>query len=141
MKLAPRVLVVAVLAAAALVAQSAPAAAAGLTVTGRYALLGDTSSSVVLVGQYSCGPFPAGVPDRGVIDLEIRQDVGGVGVNAIGYLYPSVCTGEPQWYATELVAYAGSLIRGAARWSGSGYVEGGGGMQNVHVPPTGIRIR
>jgi hypothetical protein len=140
-KLAPRVLVVAVLAAVALVVPSTPAVAAGLTITGRYALLGDTATSVVLVGQYSCGPFPTGVPDRGVLDLEIRQDVNGTPVNAIGYLTPTVCTGEPQWYAAELSAVEGSFVRANARWSASGYVEGDGGLQNVHVPPTRIRIR
>lgn len=139
--LAPRVLVVSLLAAAALVVPSSPAVAAGLTVTGRYALIGDTATSIVLVGQYSCGPYPAGVPDRGVVDLEIRQDVDGVPVNAIGYLEPRVCTGEPQWYAAELLAYAGSFVPGPARWSASGYVEGPDGVQHVHVPPTRIRLR
>jgi hypothetical protein len=139
--LAPRALVVVVLAATALVVPAAPAAAAGLTITGRHALIGDTPGSVVLVGQYSCGPYPAGVPDRGVIDLEIRQEVDGVPVNAIGYLEPRVCDGELQWYAAELLSFAGSLVLGAARWSGSGYVEGPGGMQHVHVPPARIRIR
>jgi hypothetical protein len=136
-----RILVLAVLAVAAVVVPSAPAAAAGLTVTGRYALLGDGSASVILVGQYNCGPYPGGVPDRGVIDLGVRQVVGGVTVTGIGYLEPRVCTGEPQWYAAELPATAGTFAPGAAQWSASGYVEGPGGVQSVYVPPTRIRIR
>ncbi|HYN96247.1 MAG TPA: hypothetical protein VES42_20575 [Pilimelia sp.] len=132
---------VAALAAAALVVPATPAAAAGLTITGRYAFLGDTAASVVLVGQYSCGPFPGGVPERGVLDLSVEQVINGVRVNGIGYLEPTVCTGAPQWYATELSAYTGSFVPGAARWSASGYVEGGGGMQHVHVPPAPVRIR
>jgi hypothetical protein len=136
-----KMLVLVVLAVAAVVVPSAPAAAAGLTVTGRYAILGDDPASVILVGQYSCGPYPDGVPDRGVLDLSVRQTVGGAEINGIGYLEPRVCTGEPQWYAAELLATAGTFTRTAARWSASGYVEGPGGLQNVHVPPTRIRIR
>jgi hypothetical protein len=136
-----KMVVLVVLAVAAVVVPSAPAAAAGLTVTGRYASLGDDPASVILVGQYSCGPFPAGVPDRGVLDLSVRQTVGGAAVNGIGYLEPRVCNGEAQWYAAEVVATAGTFTRANARWSASGYVEGPGGLQNVHVPPTLIRIR
>jgi len=136
-----RILVLVVLAVAAVVVPSAPAAAAGLTVTGRYAILGDDPAGVILVGQYSCGPFPAGVPDRGVIDLSVRQAAGGAEVVGISYLEPRVCTGEPQWYAAELIATAGTFRRAAAQWSASGYVEGPGGVQSVHVPPTRIRIR
>jgi len=139
--LTPRALVVTVFAAVALVVPSAPAAAAGLTVTGRHAVLGDTAASVVLVGRYTCGPYPGGAPDRGVIDLEIRQTVGGVEARAIGYLEPAVCDGVPQPYAAELSAVVGAFARGTGWWSASGYVEGAGGMQNVHVPPTRIRIR
>jgi hypothetical protein len=135
-----RIVALAVLVAAVVVVPAAPAAAAGLAVTGRYALLGDDSASVVLVGRYTCGPFPGGVPDRGVIDLSIRQTVGGVEVTGIGYLEPRVCTGEPQWYAAELTATAGTFARGAGRWSASGYVEGPGGVQSGSVPPTRIRI-
>jgi hypothetical protein len=134
-------LVLAVLAIAAVVVPSAPAAAASLTVTGRYALLGDGSTSVILVGQYTCGPYPAGVPDRGVIDLTVRQVVGGVEVTGFGYLEPRICTGEPQWYAAEVSATAGTFARAAARWSASGYVEGPDGVQSVHVPATRIRVR
>jgi hypothetical protein len=136
-----RMLALVVLAIAAVVVPSAPAAAAGLTVTGRYALLGDDPASVILVGQYSCGPYPDGVPARGVVDLSIRQVGGGVAVTGIGYLEPRVCTGEPQWYATELLATAGRFTLAVAQWSASGYVEGPDGVQSVHVPPTRIRIR
>ncbi|MFC6017356.1 hypothetical protein ACFP2T_14200 [Plantactinospora solaniradicis] len=117
------------------------AAATGLTITGRYALLGDTPDIVILVGRYSCGPYPDGVPERGVVDLGVRQLVDGIETNAFGYLEPQVCDGEPRWYAAELRSYAGSFVTGAASWSGSGYVEGPGGMQHVHVPTTPIRIR
>jgi hypothetical protein len=135
-----RMLVLALLAVAAIVVPSASAAAAGLSVTGRYALLGDRAASVILVGQYTCGPYPGGVPDRGVIDFSVRQVVGGVEVTGIGYLEPRVCTGEPQWYAAELLATAGRFTRNTAQWSASGYVEGPGGVQSVFVPPTRIRI-
>jgi hypothetical protein len=117
------------------------AAAQGLSIGARYALLGRDRTSVVLVGSYSCGPFPGGVPDRGVLDLEVRQVVGAIEVKAIGYLEPTRCDGAAQPYAATLTTVAGNLRRGAATWSASGYVEGGGGMQNVHVPPTPIRIR
>ncbi|HEU5111042.1 MAG TPA: hypothetical protein VFT95_21080 [Micromonosporaceae bacterium] len=139
--LTARVLVVAALAASALVVPSSPALAAGLTVTARHAVIGATADRLVLIGRYTCGPFPGGVPDRGVIDLEIRQRVNGVEVNAIGYLEPAVCDGQPHGYAADLVSYTGSFVRGTGRWSASGYVEGGGGMQHVHVPPAPIRIR
>lgn len=121
---------------------TAASAAPGLTVTARWALLGDDPTAVVLVGRYSCGPFPAGVPDRGVIDMGVDQVVDGVTVRGIGYLTPTVCDGQPQWYAVELTTYGGLTFRRAtAAWSASGYVEGGGGMQNVYVPPARIRIQ
>ncbi|MBE1487885.1 hypothetical protein [Plantactinospora soyae] len=120
---------------------TATATATGLTITARYALLGDTPDVVVLVGRYSCGPYPDGVPERGVVDLGVRQLVDGVETAAFGYLEPQACDGEPRWYAAELRGYAGSFVTGAANWSGSGYVEGPGGMQHVHVPATPIRIR
>lgn len=116
--------------------------ATGLTVTARWALLADSPTAVVLVGQYSCGPFAGGVPDRGVIDLGVTQVVDGVEVRGIGYLTPTVCDGTRQWYAVELTTVGGATFRRAtARWSASGYVEGDGGMQNVSVPPTRIRIQ
>jgi hypothetical protein len=112
-------------------------AAAGLTVTARWALLSGPTA-VVLVGQYSCGPFAGGVPDRGVIDMGVTQGA----VRAIGYLTPTVCDGTQQWYAVELTTVGGATLRrAAATWSASGYVEGDTGMQNVSVPPTRIRIQ
>jgi hypothetical protein len=117
-------------------------AAVGLTVTGRHAFLGDAAASIVLVGQYSCGPFPSGVPDRGVVDMSVTQRVNRVDVTGFGYMTPTVCDGNAQWYAVELVAQSGGtrFVRGTANWSASGYVEGPGGVQNVHVPPTAIRV-
>lgn len=108
-----------------------------LTVTARYAALSAGRTQALLVGTYSCGPFAAGVPDRGVVDLKVRQVVHQVEVRAIGYLEPTRCDGEPHPYAEPLTAVAGTLRRGAATWSASGYVEGDG----VFVPPTPIRIR
>ncbi|GIJ64103.1 hypothetical protein [Virgisporangium aurantiacum] len=123
-------------------ATTATVTATGLTVTARWALLADDPTAVVLVGQYSCGPFTGGVPDRGVIDMGLTQVVNGVEVRGIGYLTPTVCDGTGQWYAVELTAVGGATFRrAAARWSASGYVEGDSGMQNVSVPPTRIVIR
>jgi hypothetical protein len=122
----------------------APAAAlAGLTVTGRHAFLGTDNASIVLVGQYTCGPFPSGVPDRGVIDMSITQRVNRVDVTGFGFLTPTVCDGLAQWYAVELPAQRGGtrFTAGTARWSASGYVEGPDGvLQHVSVPPTAIRV-
>ena len=118
------------------------AAAGGLTVTARWALLADDPSAVVLVGQYSCGPFANGMPDRGVIDLGVTQVVNRVEVRSIGYLTPTVCDGTRQWFAVELTTFGGGTFRrAAARWSASGYVEGDGTTQNVFVQPTRIRIQ
>ena len=117
-------------------------AASGLTVTARWALLGDAPTTVVLVGRYTCGPFPGGVPDRGVIDLGLTQVVNATEVRGIGYLTPTVCDGTAQWFAAELTTVGGAAFRrGTATWAASGYVEGGGGMQHGSVPPTRIRIQ
>jgi hypothetical protein len=112
------------------------------TLNARWALLSDRGTSVVLVGQYTCGPFPSGVPDRGVIDLSLSQTVGGVEVRGFGFLEPRVCDGTPQWYAAELTVGSGGVFqRGRARWSGSGYIEGPNGVEPVSVPPTAIRVQ
>jgi hypothetical protein len=122
-------------------APAAPRAAAGLSVDVRWAML-DDPTRVILIGQYACGPFPSGVPDRGVIDLEVRQTVSGVETVARGFLTPTVCDGIRQWYASPVTVDVGpGLSRRVATWSASGYVEGGGTMQNVFVPPTRIQIR
>lgn len=127
---------------ATLIAPAGPArASAGLTVDARSAVLLADRTQVMLLGDYSCGPFTGGVPDRGVIDLEIRQFVRGVEVRAIGYLEPTRCDGAPHRYAAPLTTVAGTLRRAAATWSASGYVEGDGGLQNAFVPPTPITIR
>lgn len=137
-----RMFVLAGLALAGVVGTAGPAVAAPqLTITARYAFLGDTPDTIVLVGKYTCGPYAVGAPERGVIDLGIEQVVNGVGLNGHGYLEPSVCNGQPQWYAAELTAYAGSFVRGTGSWSASGYLEGPEGLQHVYVPPTTIRIR
>jgi hypothetical protein len=118
------------------------AADAGLTVSARWALLSDDPATVVLVGEYACGPFPDGVPDRGVIDLGVDQRVNGATRRGIGYLTPTVCDGTPQWFAAGVSTIDGSAFRRAsATWSASGYVEGPGGLQHGSVPPTAIQIR
>ncbi len=118
------------------------ATAAGLTVTARWALLSDDPATVVLAGQYTCGPFPGGVPDRGVIDLGVDQRVTGATRRGIGYLTPTVCDGTPQWFAAGVSTVDGTAYRRAsATWSASGYVEGAGGLQHGSVPPTAIQIR
>jgi hypothetical protein len=105
-------------------------------------LLSDRGTSVVLVGQYTCGPYPGGVPTRGVIDLSLSQTVSGAEVRGFGYLEPRVCDGQPQWYAAELtVGSGGAFQRGRARWSASGYIEGSSGVDPVSVPPTAIRVQ
>lgn len=121
---------------------STAAADAGLTVRARWALLSDVPATVVLVGEYTCGPFPGGVPDRGVIDLGVDQRVNGATRRGIGYLTPTVCDGSPQWFAAGVSTVDGTAFRRAsATWSASGYVEGAGGLQHVSVPPTSIQIR
>jgi len=123
-------------------ATSTSTAAEGLTVTAEFALLHDGGASVVLVGEYSCGPYPDQVPSGGVIDMSVNQVVNGVEVVGGGYLFPQFCDGSQQWYAVELVAYNGRFTRANARWAASGYVlDDVGEGQTVSVPPTRIRIR
>ncbi|MGN9908624.1 hypothetical protein ACTMTJ_13860 [Phytohabitans sp. LJ34] len=118
------------------------AADTGLTVNARWALLSDDPATVVLVGTYTCGPFPGGVPDRGVIDLGVDQRVNGATRRGIGYLTPTVCDGAPQWFAAGVSTVDGTAYRRAtATWSASGYVEGPDGVQHGSVPPTTIQIR
>lgn len=134
--------IVAVIGSGTASAARADTAASGLTVAVRWALLGDAPTTVVLVGRYTCGPFPGGVPDRGVVDLDVTQVVDATEVRGIGYLTPTVCDGTAQWFAAELTTFGGAAFRrAAATWAASGYVEGGGGMQHGSVPPTRIRIR
>ncbi|MCA2218250.1 hypothetical protein [Jidongwangia harbinensis] len=121
---------------------AAAAGSAGLTFTGRGAARHPGGLSVTLSGTYSCGPFTGGVPDRGVVDLTVSQTVAGVVVNGYGYLYPTACDGAARRYAVEVTTFGEQgFRRGAAQWSGSGYVEGDGGMQHGYVPPTPIQIR
>ncbi|MDR7277124.1 hypothetical protein [Catenuloplanes atrovinosus] len=129
-----------------LVLTLAPAATAvpdaDLTVSGQWALLSDDPATVALVGKYTCGPYPGGVPDRGVIDLSVDQRVNGAIRRGTGYLTPTVCDGTPQWFAAGVTTVDGSAFRRAtATWSASGYVEGPGGLQHGAVPPTTIQIR
>jgi hypothetical protein len=117
------------------------AADAGLTLTADAANLGPGRSAVVVSGRYSCGPFASGRPDRGVIDLTVQQVQGRRTVTAYGYLEPTVCDGTDQPFAaTATVVGTRRLRAGPATWSGSGYVEGDTGLQNVHVPPTPITL-
>ena len=125
-------------------AQAGPSAAkqTGLTIQARSARLVPGGATVTLTGHYTCGPFPNGTPDRGVIDLTVRQPAGSAEVVGYGYLEPTRCDGTAQRFtATVNTNGTGAYRRGAAQWSASGYVEGGGGLQHVFVPPTAIRIR
>jgi hypothetical protein len=120
----------------------AAAAAAGLTVTAGSAVRNPGGMSVTLTGTYSCGPFAAGVPDRGVIDFTVSQTAAAGTVNGYGYLDPTVCDGAAHPYAIEVTTFGEQAFRrGPAQWSASGYVEGDGTMQNGGAPPTPIRIR
>jgi hypothetical protein len=122
-------------------ASAAAAAAVGLTVTANSAELGRDGTSVVLRGSYSCGPFASGFPDRGVIDLSIKQDRRGNTVTAFGFLEPTACDGSSQPYRVTLTGTGGERLRtGAATWAASGYVEGDTGLQHVQVDPTGITL-
>jgi hypothetical protein len=125
---------------AALVPAAGAAADTGLALTtADTATLGPHRTSVVLAGTYSCGPFASGRPDRGVIDLTVRQTAKGDTVTAFGFLEPSVCDGSAQPFEVTLTDTGGRRFqRGAATWSASGYVEGDTGTQNVHVPPAPI---
>jgi hypothetical protein len=124
---------------AALIPAAGAAADTGLTLTADTATLGPRRTSVVLGGTYSCGPFASGRPDRGVIDLSVQQTRMGDTVTAYGFLEPSVCDGTSQPFEVTLTGTGGKRFqRGAATWSGSGYVEGDTGLQSVQVPPTPI---
>ncbi|MEU5883585.1 hypothetical protein [Spirillospora sp. NPDC047279] len=129
-----------VLAAGSLVLPATAQAAAGLTISADRARLGSPTTDVRLSGHYSCGPFTSGLPDRGVLDLEVLQTRNGQTARAIGYLEPSVCDGTARTFSVTLTGYGARFVRGAATWSASGYVEGDGGLQHVHVPPTPITI-
>ena len=122
-----------------------PAAASladGLTVTARSAELDRSRTSVVLRGNYSCGPFASGRPDRGVVDLSLAQVRRAQTVTAIGYLEPSICDGTSQRFRVTLTGTGGQRFgTGAATWAASGYVEGDTRLQHVHVPPTPITLR
>ncbi len=135
------VLIAVAAAVTALPTAAATAATAGLTVTARWALLGDDPTTVVLVGRYSCGPFAGGAPLYGTVDLNVDQVTNGVTAHAIGQLTPSACDGAGHWFAAELTTFTGATFRRAgATWTGSGYVQGQEGFQSVYVPPTRIRI-
>ena len=134
---------VAVLVSLGAVAGASPSASAdpGLTLSASSANLGSGRTTVTLTGQYSCGPFASGVPDRGVIDLTVVQAKGRRTVTAYGYLEPTVCDGTDQPFAATLTVTGTTLFqKGAATWSASGYVEGDTGLQHVTVPPTPITL-
>jgi hypothetical protein len=140
------VLLVAAMAAVGVMAVGSSATAVhaaedGLTLSASSARLGAGRTSVVLRGTYSCGPFASGLADRGVIDLTVQQVRWSGTVTAYGYLEPTVCDGDPQSYAVTLTGTGtGRFTTGPAIWSGSGYVEGDGGLQHVHVGPSPITI-
>ena len=129
----------------ALVALTFPLEAAsaqtGLTFEAQRAELAADPTVVVLRGTYSCGPFPGGVPERGVIDLTVRQARPDRQVTGFGFFEPTVCNGRLQRFAASVTAVSGSFGRGPATWSASGFVEGTTGTQNVFVPDAPIRIR
>ena len=117
------------------------AADPGLTLSAAGADLGPGRTTVVLSGEYSCGPFVSGHPDRGVIDLTVQQVKPRRTVTAYGYLEPTVCDGTDQPFATTLTVTGTTPLRvGRATWSGSGYVEGDTGLQHVTVAPTSITL-
>src|SRR5688500_12441351 len=101
MRRIPTVLATAVLAVApALVPTGAATAAqAGLSFTASSAVRLPGNVSVRLTGTYTCGPFAAGVPDRGVIDLTVSQTSAAGTLNGYGYLDPAACDGAAHPYA------------------------------------------
>ena len=119
----------------------ATSAQTGLTFEAQRAELAAGPTVVVLRGTYSCGPFPGGVPERGVIDLTVRQARPDEQVTGFGFFAPTVCNGTLQRFAASVTAVSGSFRRGPATWSASGYVEGPTGRQDVFVPDTPIRIK
>ena len=127
--------------AAPVLSGTAAAAADGLTLSASGARLEPGRTTVVLEGSYSCGPFASGLPDRGVFDLTVQQVRRGRTVTAIGYYEPSVCDGSSQSFAATLTTVDGArFTTGPATWTGSGYVEGDSGLQNVHVGPEPITL-
>jgi hypothetical protein len=119
-----------------------PASAAeGLAIDVNAGALGPGRTTVMLAGDYSCGPFTSGVPDRGTIDITVQQQQGRRTVTGYGYLEPTVCDGTDQHFTATVTAVGTSRFRvGAATWSASGYVEGDGGLQHTSVPPTALAI-
>jgi hypothetical protein len=113
----------------------------GLTFEAQRAELAANPTVVVLRGVYSCGPFPGGVPERGVIDLTVRQARPDEQVTGFGFFEPTVCNATLQRFAATVTAVSGRFRRGPATWSASGFVEGTTGSQNVFVPDTPIRIK
>ena len=116
-------------------------AAEGLNVDIDAGVLGSGRTTVVVVGDYSCGPFTSGVPDRGTIDITVEQRHGGRTVTGYGYLEPTVCDGTDQPFTATVTAVGTSRFRvGAATWSASGYVEGDSTLQHTSVPPTALAL-
>jgi hypothetical protein len=125
----------------ALIATPPAGADPGLTLSASSANLGPDRTTVTVVGQYSCGPFASGLPDRGVIDFTVVQVKARRTVTAYGYLEPTVCDGTDQPFAATLTVTGTTPFRkGAATRSASGYVEGDTGLQHVTVPPTPITL-
>ena len=112
-----------------------------MTFETKHANLAAEATVVVLRGTYSCGPFPGGVPERGVIDLTVRQESPSEQVTGFGFVEPTVCDGTSQRFTAEVTAVLGSFQRGLATWSASGFVESADGTQTVFVPDTPIRIK
>lgn len=117
------------------------AAAEGLAVAIDTGDLGPGRTTVVVAGAYSCGPFAAGVPDRGTIDITVQQRQGRRTVTAYGYFDPVVCDGTDQAFTATVTAVGTTPFRvGPATWSASGYVEGDGTLQHTSVPPTAFTL-
>lgn len=119
----------------------APAGADGLEVQAFHARLGTPRTTVLVQGRYTCGPFTAGIPDRGVIDFTVTQTRGGTTLTAYGYLEPTVCDGTSQPFGVAVIGVTDRPFRvGPATVSASGYVEGDGELQHSGFGPDPIPI-
>ncbi|HEX3211759.1 MAG TPA: hypothetical protein VH016_04280, partial [Actinomycetota bacterium] len=85
--------------------------------------------TVVVSGSYTCGPFDLNVVGGGgTVDLTVRQGR----VTGFGYVPIEVCDGTARDWQEEVTTFGGpTFMRGAARATASGYVEGVRGGQGV----------
>jgi hypothetical protein len=97
---------------------------------------------VVLTGRYVCGPFSPG--SDGVVDLDVRQQLGPLDTIGYGYLYLTVCDGSTQSWSAPVEAVAGRFVLGRAQAVGGGYAcDRGpvGGCAFGSFGPVSVRIR